>query len=60
MLKAVADLVCDPDLPGGCFFIMSLSESASNVMPEPVIKNVTDIYESSSKSMLEFFKNEQA
>ena len=59
MLRSIASLVCNPKLPGGCFFVLSLNESASDCLPPNIVNTVNKIYDSSREQTLAFFKNEQ-
>ncbi len=60
MLRGVAELVCDPKLPGGCFFIHSLSESAGQCLPESIVSTVNEVYINFKSQIIDFFKHEQA
>lgn len=59
MLRGVVDVVCNPNLPGGCFFVLTLSESAGQCLPEPIVNAVKQVYTSSQSQIMTFFENEQ-
>lgn len=59
-LMSVAQMVANPDMPGGCFVSMSASEAAGEVLPNKALAVIEQASSFSETHLQEFFADEIA
>ncbi len=57
-LTSIAEMVTDPNLPGGCFVCISTCEVGGTCIPTDALQTIFKINEVSKSSLIEFFNNE--
>ena len=58
-LEAIAKMISDSKLPGGCFVTTSTCEAGSDCLPENAVQTVHKINTTSIEAFVSFFKDEQ-
>ena len=59
-LQSVANMLCNPDLPGGCFVASSTCESGGECMPHDAIELIADINKTTKQALTDFFISEKS
>lgn len=59
-LMSIAEMVSDPDFPGGCFVSMSASEAAGETLPGEALAVIAQACSFTETHLQEFFENEIA
>lgn len=59
-LTSIAEMVTDPELPGGCYVCVSTSEIGGTCIPDNAMQTIIKINKATKHSLIEFFKSELA
>lgn len=59
-LESIAKMISDSKLPGGCFLTTSTCEAGSDCLPEDAVQTILAINAASTRTFIDFFKDEQA
>lgn len=59
-LMSIAEMVSNPDMPGGCFVSMSASEAAGDALPSEALAMIAQACSFSEKHLEDFFADEIA
>ena len=57
-LNSIAQMVCDPLLPGGCFVAASTSEAGGDCLPAGASQAVAQINQGTRHALVDFFRHE--
>ena len=57
-LNSIAQMVCDPLLPGGCFVAASTSEAGGDCLPASASQAVSKINQLTRNTLVDFFRQE--